>query len=143
MHHTRGWPGANIMLIVGLGVEALIFVLSAFDPPTKHEWDWSKVYPQLGVGVEGSSASQVGNIMKEAKLDPAVLKSVGDGMKKMAAQANNINDLAEKIKFYKKNDKIRIRIAEKGKEKYFKLFNEVKIAKYIIDKSLGKNVSLV
>ena len=56
---------------------------------------------------------------------------------------NNINDLAEKIKFYKKNDKIRIRIAKKGKEKYFKLFNEVKIAKYIIDKSLGKNVSLV
>ena len=32
--------------------------------------------------------------MKEAKLDPSVLKSVGDGMKKMAAQANNINDLA-------------------------------------------------
>ena len=90
----QGWPGANIMLIVGLGVEALIFVLSAFDPPTKHEWDWSKVYPQLGINSEGSSASQMGNIMKEAKLDPAVLKSVGDGMKKMAAQANNINDLA-------------------------------------------------
>ena len=90
----QGWPGANIMLIVGLGVEALIFVLSAFDPPTKHEWDWSKVYPQLGINAEGSSASQVGNIMKEAKLDPSVLKSVGDGMKKMAAQANNINDLA-------------------------------------------------
>ena len=32
--------------------------------------------------------------MKEAKLDPSVIKSVGDGMKKMAAQANNINDLA-------------------------------------------------
>ena len=56
---------------------------------------------------------------------------------------NNVNDLADKIRFYKKNDKIRIRIAKKGKEKYFKLFNEVKIAKYIIDKSLGKNISLV
>ena len=55
---------------------------------------------------------------------------------------NNINDLADKIKFYKKNDKSRIRIAKKGKEKYFKLFNEVKISKYIIDKSLGKKVSL-
>jgi len=89
----QGWPGANIMLIVGLGVEALIFVLSAFDPPTSHDWDWSKVYPQLSP--DGStSASQVGNIMKEAQLDSSVLKSVGDGMKKMAAQANNINDLA-------------------------------------------------
>ena len=55
----------------------------------------------------------------------------------------NINDLAEKIKFYKKNDKSRIRIAKKGKEKYFKLFNEVKISKYIIDKSIGKKASLL
>ena len=90
----QGWPFANLMLIVGLGTEAVIFTLSAFDPPSKHEWDWSKVYPALGTGAEGTSASQVGNIMKEAKLDPAVLKSVGDGMKKMAAQATNINDLA-------------------------------------------------
>ena len=56
---------------------------------------------------------------------------------------NNINDLADKIKFYKKNDKSRIRIAKKGKEKYFKLFNEVKISKYIIDKSIGKKASLL
>ena len=90
----QGWPFANAMLIAGLGTEALIFTLSAFDPPSKHEWDWSKVYPALGTGSEGTSASQVGNIMKEAKLDPSVIKSVGDGMKKMAAQANNINDLA-------------------------------------------------
>ena len=56
---------------------------------------------------------------------------------------DHINDLAEKIKFYKKNDKSRIKIAKKGKEKYFKLFNEVKISKYIIDKSIGKKASLV
>ena len=35
----QGWPGANAMLIIGLSAEAIIFVLSAFDPPTKHEWD--------------------------------------------------------------------------------------------------------
>ena len=56
---------------------------------------------------------------------------------------NDINDLADKIKFYKKNDKSRIKIAKKGKEKYFKLFNEVKIAKYIINNSLGNKVSLI
>jgi len=56
---------------------------------------------------------------------------------------NHIDELAEKIKFYKKNDRSRIKIAEKGKKKYFKLFNEFKIAKYIIDKSLGKKVSLI
>ena len=55
---------------------------------------------------------------------------------------NDVNDLAENIKFYKKNDKLRIKIAKKGKEKYFKLFNEVKIANYIINKSLGHKASL-
>ncbi len=56
---------------------------------------------------------------------------------------DHIDDLAEKIKFYKKNDKSRIRIAKKGQERYFKLFNEVKISKYIIDKSVGKKASLI
>ncbi len=56
---------------------------------------------------------------------------------------NDVSDLAEKIKFYKKNDRLRIKIAKKGKEKYFKLFNEVKIAKYIVDKSLGNKASLI
>ncbi len=55
---------------------------------------------------------------------------------------SSINDLAEKIKFYKKNNKLRTKIAKNGKKKYFKLFNESKISKYIIDKSLGKKVSL-
>ncbi len=54
-----------------------------------------------------------------------------------------IDDLAEKIKFYKKNDKLRVKIAKKGKEKYFRLFNETRISKFIIDKSLGKEVSLI
>ena len=55
---------------------------------------------------------------------------------------NGINDLSEKIKFYKKNEKSRIRIARNGKKKYFKLFNELKTTKYIIDKSLGNRTFL-
>ena len=54
----------------------------------------------------------------------------------------DINDLADLIKFYKKNDKSRIKIAKRGKDKYFKLFNETRISKYIIDKSLGKKTFL-
>ncbi len=56
---------------------------------------------------------------------------------------NGINDLAEKIKFYKKNEKSRVKIAKNGKKKYFKLFNEQKITKYIIDKSFGKKSFLL
>ena len=55
----------------------------------------------------------------------------------------NINDLADKIKFYSKNDRIRIKIARNGKKKYFKLFNETKITKYFIDISLGNKTTLL
>ena len=55
---------------------------------------------------------------------------------------DNIEDLSQKIKFYKKNPKIRKKIASNGKRKYFKLFNELKITKYIIDISLGKESKL-
>ena len=56
---------------------------------------------------------------------------------------NNINDLAEKINFYKKNDKLRKKIAYNGKKKYFKLFNEKKITQYIINCSIGKKTRLI
>ncbi|MBD1142922.1 glycosyltransferase [Pelagibacterales bacterium SAG-MED35] len=55
---------------------------------------------------------------------------------------SSINDLSDKIKFYSRNDKLRRIIAKKGKTKYFKLFNESKITKYMIDISMGKQASL-
>ena len=55
---------------------------------------------------------------------------------------SNINDLSEKIKFYSKNDKIRQKIARAGQKKYFRLFNETKISKYFVDKSLGNSARL-
>jgi glycosyltransferase involved in cell wall biosynthesis len=54
----------------------------------------------------------------------------------------NIDDLADKIKYYSSNDKIRIKIAKNGKKKYFQRFNEVKTTKYIVDTSFGKNNNL-
>jgi len=55
---------------------------------------------------------------------------------------NSLSDLSEKIIYYKKNEKSRQQIAKNGKKKYFKLFNETRISKYIIDKSLGNKNSL-
>ena len=55
---------------------------------------------------------------------------------------SNLDDLADKILYYKKNDSNRKRIAHNGKKKYFKLFNETKISKYILDKSIGINAKL-
>ena len=50
----------------------------------------------------------------------------------------NINDLADKINFYSKNDPLRKKIAKNGKRKYFKLFNEKRITEYFINISVGK-----
>ncbi len=50
---------------------------------------------------------------------------------------NDIHDLSEKIKKYKKDDRKWRLIAKKGKEKYHKYFNSDIVAKFIIDKTLG------
>ena len=55
---------------------------------------------------------------------------------------SGIHDLADKINFYSRNEKIRKKISKNGKSKYFKLFNESKISKYFVDISLGNNSSL-
>ena len=51
----------------------------------------------------------------------------------------NINDLTDKLTFYKNNFTLAKKIAEKGQKKYFKLFNEKEVANYIINRSLKPN----
>ncbi len=48
----------------------------------------------------------------------------------------NLSDLSEKIQKISRDDKLRRKIAKKGKEKYMKYFNSTKVAEFIIDKGL-------
>ena len=48
MFKIQHWPGATIALIGGLSVEAVLFILGAFEAPHM-EIDWSLVYPELAV----------------------------------------------------------------------------------------------
>jgi len=50
---------------------------------------------------------------------------------------NSISELSEKIIKYSLDDKERIKVAKKGKYKYFKYFNSSLIAKYIISTTFG------
>ena len=52
---------------------------------------------------------------------------------------HNSNDLSEKINFYKSNDTVRKKISSNGQKKYFKLFNGIEVAKYIVNESIGIN----
>ncbi|MBO6118337.1 MAG: gliding motility protein GldL [Bacteroidales bacterium] len=66
------WPGATPMLIVGMGIESLIFFASAFEP-LHVEWDWSLAYPELA-GMEDMTEEE-----KQAKRD-ALAKKSSDGI---------------------------------------------------------------
>lgn len=47
------WPGAAPMLVIGMGVEAVIFFFSAFEP-VHEEYDWKLVFPELAIKDEES-----------------------------------------------------------------------------------------
>ncbi|HCW06675.1 MAG TPA: gliding motility protein GldL [Cytophagales bacterium] len=104
------WPGANEMLEIGLGTEALIFFLSAFEP--KHpEVDWSKVYPELAEDFEAPAthtATRISNkpahgespllkideMLKTAKVDQNLLDNLGKGLTNLATSASQMSNLS-------------------------------------------------
>ena len=61
------WPGAAPMLIVGMGIEALIFFASAFEP-LHVTYDWSLVYPELA-GMEDAHGHGAEKEKKDKKKD--------------------------------------------------------------------------
>ena len=61
------WPGAGPMLIIGMGIEALIFFASAFEP-LHVTYDWSLVYPELA-GMEDAHHGAEKKEKKDKKKD--------------------------------------------------------------------------
>ena len=53
----------------------------------------------------------------------------------------NLNDLSNKLNFYKNNDVIRKKIARNGKLKYFKIFNSDIIANYMLNKIFNLKIT--
>jgi len=98
------YTGADIMLIVGLGTEAIIFFFSAFEPPFT-EPDWSMVYPELAGmyhGVEGtelkrrkSPTEQLDDMFEKAKVDQDVIEKLGAGMEKLSENASQLGKLSD------------------------------------------------
>jgi gliding motility-associated protein GldL len=100
------FPGAGPMLVIGMGVEIIIFFLSAFEPPHQMP-DWSLVYPEL-VGLEphgGNNRGSVGNnvgggsdlaaLIQSGHLDAEVVQKLADGIRKLSATTNQLSDLSD------------------------------------------------
>ena len=106
------WPGAVPMLIVGMGTEAVIFFLSAFEP-LHIEWDWSLVYPELA-GMKGAETpedqllggttsngepltQQLDKMLADAKIGPELVERLGHGMENLANSANSLNNMTTAV----------------------------------------------
>lgn len=93
------WPGAGIMLTIGLSTEAIIFFFSAFEP-LHEEPDWSLVYPELRSGEKvehsdeveekGSITEQLDNMLEEARIEPELIASLGEGMRALSADRKSV-----------------------------------------------------
>jgi gliding motility-associated protein GldL len=111
------WQGGELMLIIGMGTETLIFFLSAFEPPHV-EFDWTLVYPQLA-GMEGGEGlnaksdafdnldnlatvpeaedpltARLDKMLEEANITPELIERLGKGMENLADSAQAMNGMA-------------------------------------------------
>ncbi|MFN8311045.1 MAG: gliding motility protein GldL [Chitinophagales bacterium] len=98
------WPGANIMLIVGMGTEVAIFIISAFEPQFEHhaDYEWERVYPELAASGEPISkkgdkplTQQLDKMLSDAKVGPELIGSLGKGLSTLADSTSKLNDLTE------------------------------------------------
>ena len=115
-HLEFGFITGNLMLTIGLIVEAGIFALSAFEPE-ENDYKWENVYPQLldekatavkSNKIEASSDTQgllsqkLDAMLKEAKIDGELMSSIGNSIKNFESAAKSIMPTADSLASTKK-----------------------------------------
>ena len=113
-HLEFGFITGNLMLTIGLVTEALIFGLSAFEP-VDNELDWSLVYPELAGGeakakakkedatdAQGLLSKKLDSMLKEAKIDGALMESLGNSIKNFEGAAKAISPTVDSVASTKK-----------------------------------------
>ena len=107
------FPGAGAILTAGMLVEALIFFVSAFEPPMEH-YDWARVYPELANGHSGKDTSRVKSEKKSAAvaakenviavsgnidlgLDESDINKLREGINKIMVSADNFAEVSVNV----------------------------------------------
>ena len=111
-HIQFGFITGGVVLGLGLGVEAFIFVLAAlFDVP-KEEYQWEKAYPELEGGVAKTKSAQVDidkkmeaalsakldNLLAEAKIDVQLFNNLKVGLDNFASNIADMNKVTDAVK---------------------------------------------
>ncbi|WP_414000228.1 gliding motility protein GldL [Flavobacterium sp. W1B] len=115
-HIEFGFITGNLMLTIGLVVEAAIFALSAFEP-VDDELDWTLVYPELANGTpatarkakvettadaQGLLSQKLDAMLKDAKIDGELMSSLGNSIKNFESAAKGIAPTVDSIASTKK-----------------------------------------
>lgn len=107
MFKIMHWPGAGPMLVIGLSTEAVIFIFSAFEP-IHEDPKWELVYPELALAhaddfdphaidhkEESESVTEsLDKMLEEAKIEPEMIKSLGEGLRNLSESTNKIGDIS-------------------------------------------------
>jgi len=113
MFKFLGWNYANEMFVVGLSIEALVFLVSAFERTTEDkEYEWENVFPQLnnsdgnapdmkGYAQAMSEFSQtLSNLNKEMSEMGSALKEMRSGMEKVGSLSGQVDELSKEVNSY-------------------------------------------
>jgi len=117
------WPFANEMLIVGMGTEALIFFVSAFEPIPDLDvhYEWEKVYPVLAseeaahddtnldnqvIKVTPINTTPVESLNKSMEainkaFTPDLFESLSLSIKGLNSNVSNLSEIADVAKYSK------------------------------------------
>jgi gliding motility-associated protein GldL len=109
------WPFASAMLIAGMGTEAVIFVISAFEPLPK-EYHWDTVFPELsestivpdnrptmrsqqtGRGGGGSSSSGGGGgVNFDLNIDQGTTEGLKENIRKFSDSMGQMSELSNLV----------------------------------------------
>lgn len=111
-------PGANIMLILGMGIESIIFFFSAFEP-LHVEYNWALVYPELATGTDIELEEEekksrrdkkqqvktdsltptqaLDKMLEEAKIGPELMESLASGMRNLSDNAHKLAGVSDAV----------------------------------------------
>ncbi|MBU1819918.1 MAG: gliding motility protein GldL [Bacteroidetes bacterium] len=104
------WDGGSEMLTIGLGTEAVIFLLYAlqtFVQPVEKQPAWERVYPELADDYDGPIAvrttgpppngltANMDNMLANAKITPDIFDNLGKGFRNLTDTVSKIGDLTD------------------------------------------------
>lgn len=111
-------PGASVMLGTGLTIEALLFLMFAFQPapPPEHHYNWELAYPELlgdaskvaykpkldkgqddTAKLSSGALAAIDSMLTGGEVSPDAFKKFGQGIKSLNETTSKMKDMSEAV----------------------------------------------